>query len=346
MAEAPAPSSPSEGNDAPASEATETAPAADGVQPAADGGQSPPASQPESNDQSRTSVRDPVAGGDDPSIMEGGGGEEPAAEGEDGEGTPDPSFPDNWREIAAGGDQKTLQYLNRYSSPANVVKALMNLRSRMDSAEASRSRPEGDPDDPAFKEQMNEWRAQVGIPTEPSGYLENVPDGIVLGEQDQEMAQEYVEAMHQIDAPPEYVHQGLRWYSEMQETRHKAEDALRNAFGPEYRPNMNNFANTFAQYGSEELYNTIASARLPDGTLLGDNAEFLQTMVSMSREISPHGVIAPASGQTPLQTINSELESLRTEMRDQNSDYYHSDAKQARYRELLEMKDRHTNRSS
>ncbi len=259
-------------------------------------------------------------------------------------------MPANWREVMAAGDEKALQYLNRYASPQNVVKALLNTRNAMNDHAQLRARPEGDANDPAHQQAMREWRAHAGIPEEPAGYLENMPEGLVVGEEDQELVNTFVESMHQADAPPAYVHQGLQWYYQTQEAQiaqqierdreaHRLTDTqLRERYGPEYLPNMNHALNTWTADASRDLWDNLASARMPDGTLVGDNVEFVDLVVNWSKRLNPHGTVTPSAGQTPMQTIDAELGELRKEMADTNSDYYKSDAKQARYRELLEIK--------
>ena len=163
------------------------------------------------------------------------------------------------------------------------------------------------------------------------------------------MASGFLASMHAADAPPQYVHEALKWYTGLKEQQAEqqtandrqrqvaTEEELRNELGNNYRPELQNMANTFAAYGDADLYSRIASARTADGTLLGDDPTFLRSMMGMSRVINPMGTVTPNQGQTPMQTIQSELATIRAEMKDTNSDYYTNETKQARYRELLDM---------
>jgi hypothetical protein len=211
------------------------------------------------------------------------------------EAPPDPTWPTNWRDIAAGGDEKTLQYLNRYASPANVVKALMSTRNKITANDLIMAKPEGDARDPMHQEALNEWRAQAGIPDEPAGYLDNVPDGIVIGEDDAGVVDDFLQNMHAADAPPEYVHNALRWWSQYQENqvtnqiehdsryRQHNEDVLRSEWGPEFRANLNGLNNMLSQYADESLIDKIYTARFEDGSLIGNDPDFLKMMVGINR---------------------------------------------------------------
>ena len=267
---------------------------------------------------------------------------------EENEPAPAPTnWPENWRDIAAGGDPKMLSMLNRYASPANVAKALASIRSKMDAGEMVRTKPDGEDADA-----LNEWRAQAGIPETPEGYLEKLPDGLVVGEEDRAIVDTFVKSMHESDAPPEYVHKALGWYyGHMEEVqaqraegdrtqRQTAEDDLRSEFGPEFRPNLNGVHNMLDAHAPEGFKDRLFSARFADGTLIGDDPETIEFLVGLNREINPYGTVTPNAGQTPLQTIQSELAELRKEMGDKDSDYYHSEEKQARYRELIDLETR------
>ena len=268
---------------------------------------------------------------------------------------------ENWRDVMAGGDAKTVQYLSRYASPANVAKALLAMRQKMDAGEIIRSKPEGDPNDPAIKQALNEWRAQANVPQTPEGYLEKVPDGLVFGEADKPILTDFLKDMHGKDAPPAYVHAALQWYKAREQQtiadraeadkqgRTQSEDALRSKWGPDYRGNMNGAASLFTTYGSKDLATRFFSARMADGTPLGDDPATLEMLVAISRELNPSGTVVPAPGQTTMQSITSELAQLRIEMSDTKGkqyDYWKNEAKQARFRELVQVEEKIKSRAA
>src|SRR3990167_9413465 len=187
-------------------------------------------------------VADVAPDGGKPLALGGGGEDKPV--------TTPADWPENWPDVMAGGDAKLAAQYRRYHSPAAIGKAFVSLRQRMDSGELARARPDGDPDDPAVKQALTEWRATAGIPEKPDGYLDKVPDGIVFGENDKPMLDGFLKDMHAKDVPPPYVHEALRWYKANEEKvindravadkqhRATAEDEMRAEWGPDYRGHM------------------------------------------------------------------------------------------------------------
>lgn len=322
------------------------------------------ATPPPSNPETPPSQTSP-AGAAKPAAPDGGppAGDKPLAAGggktDDKVETP-ANWPSNWREIMAGGNDKFLATLNRFDSPANVFKSWANMRQQRDTGEVVRAKPEGDPNDPVFQREMNEWRAQAGIPEKPEGYLDKVPDGLVFGENDKPLLDGFLKDMHAKDVPPAYVHEALRWYKANEERivndraeadrqhRAVAEDNLRAEWGPEYRPIMNGVHALISTYGSQDLAEELYSARLADGTPLGDHPSFLKFMAALNREINPTGTVAPA-GKTQAQALDDRIGELKKMMSDKNSDYWkgpNRDALQAEYRGLIEQRDRRNQRAA
>ena len=254
----------------------------------------------------------------------------------------------------AGDDPKALTYFKRYNQPGNVGKALMAMRQKMDAGETARAKPDGT-DDAA----LNEWRAQAGIPDESKGYLENMPDGLVIGEDDMPIAESFAAYMHGKDASPNVVHDGLGWYLEHeqeviaaraeldQKGRATNEDTMRARWGQEYRVNLNGVTSLFNSHGAAGLLDRFFEARFADGSLVGDDPDTLEFLSQVNRTINPHGVITPAEGQTAIQTIKTRMTELNALMSDKNSRYWkgaEAEGLQAEWRQLDEARERHENR--
>lgn len=288
-----------------------------------------------------------------PTLGEAGGGE-------DKEQAVPANWPANWREIMAGGDEKAIAKLSRYASPANVFKAYRAMEQKMSSGELLRSKPTGDPNDPAVKQALTEWRAQAGIPEKPEGYLEKIPSGLVIGEQDKPMVESFIKEMHSADVPPAIAHKALQWYYQTQEqaleqryesdkiNRQQNEDALRSEWGPEFRSNLNAIHSLFDTYGNKEILNNLFTARLADGSPLGDNPDILRFLSGVAREINPSGTIVPIEGRSASETIKTEMQGLEAKMADRHSDYWKGPSAanlQARYRELIELQQKFDRRA-
>ena len=259
----------------------------------------------------------------------------------------------------AGGDAKALQYFNRYASPGNVGKALLAIRGKMDAGEIVRSKPDGE-DEVA----LNEWRAQAGIPATPEGYLEKLPNGLVIGEDDKGLADDFLKTMHDSDAPPGYVHKALEWHQALKErlaveraeadknTRAQSEDTLRSKWGPEYRANLTAADALLKTLAPEGVRDKFYSARTADGVAFGDDPEVLEFLVSIAREINPHGSVVPVGGAAGA-AMTTEMESIRAAMADSNSAYYRGPrdangetAMSKRYQELIAIQQRGQGRAA
>lgn len=270
------------------------------------------------------------------------------ADGGDGDDlpvSPQSVWPDDWREQFAGKDEAALKQLKRYKDPGTVFKAHQALRTKMDSGEYMRSKPDTDDEDV-----LKAWRAEVGVPEKPEDYL----DDIEIAEDDREHVNKYLERMHAAGASKAHVQDGLQWYNELQNSyaeeraeldrgfRKESEDTLRSEWGPEYRPNLNGMHGLIDQYAPEGFKEKLFSARLADGTPLGDDPDALRFLVGLAREINPFGTVTPKEGETQMQSIEEEIAILEKEMadtKDKNSDYYHNEAKQQRYRDLIDIRD-------
>lgn len=264
-------------------------------------------------------------------------------------------WPDNWRQIMAGGDDKLLTKLNRFNSPVNLMKSWLAGNQKIGTGEFLRTKPDGS-DEQGGEQAVNEWRAQAGVPERAEGYLEGMPKGLVVSEGDEALVASYTEAMHQADAPPGYVHQGIAWYYDLQETiaaeradmdaqgKAQSEDSLRAEWGPDYRPNLGAVVTLIDTHGAEGLKEKLFGARLSDGTPFGDDPDTIKFLSSVSRLIMPRGTITPNEGMTALETIRDEIKRLESESGDQQGPYWRgpeAEGKQARLRELYEMEESH-----
>jgi len=79
-------------------------------------------------------------------------------------GSTEATWRDDWRQQMAGEDAKALKQLERYNSPADVATALRAAQLKISSGELKSTLPGG-----ATEQQVAAWRAENGIPTEPTG---------------------------------------------------------------------------------------------------------------------------------------------------------------------------------
>ncbi|MEJ2419937.1 MAG: hypothetical protein P8Y45_24070 [Exilibacterium sp.] len=115
-------------------------------------------------------------------------------------------WPDNWRNLLAGEDEKSLKQLERYQSPNDVWKKTRNLE-----VEFSKRKPrlEFDPEMPA--EKLAQWREQEGIPESADKYKLEYDDGLTIGEDDKAEVDEYLKYAHEKNIPESHVKESVRW---------------------------------------------------------------------------------------------------------------------------------------
>jgi hypothetical protein len=284
----------------------------------------PPAADP------KTVVSDPPLGDADPEPKE------PVAA----------TWPDDWREQLAGGDEKELKRLQRFTSPLTLRKSHRALEQKLSSGELKKALG---PD--ATPEEVAAWRKDMGVPEKPDGYDLKFDNGLVIGEDDKPLVAAFLTAMHAENATPSQVKAGVAAYYKIQEqqqadraqkdaeVRAAAEDDLRAEWGVEYRRNVGMVQALLATV-PEEARDLFASARLADGTPMFSHPDMLRFFVGLQREINPAATLVPNTGNQA-QTIDNELSDLKAKMGDRDSDYWKgpkAEAMQARYRALLDAK--------
>lgn len=232
----------------------------------------------------------------------------------------------DWREKMAAGDADELKALQRYKSPVDVNKARREAVKRISSGEMkAKLAPDATP------EQLTAWRKDNGIPEKAEGYLEKLPDGLVIGDADKPMLASYLEKVHGKNASPEVVAETLNWYYGEQERlaaeQVKADkeyqkvstDALREEWGPEFRANINSI-NAFldtapATDDGKPLRDLLMEARLGDGTKFGSNPAALKWLARLANEANPAGFVSPGDGRSQTESLETERDGLLAKMR-------------------------------
>lgn len=252
-------------------------------------------------------------------------------------------WPEDWRQRAAGTDEKKLKKLERYGSPQAALDALFNAQAKIASGDL-KTPLKAD----ATPEEKAAWRAEQGLPDSPKGYDLTLPDGLIVGENDRPLVEDFLTAAHEGDMKPGEVKKVLGWYFAKQQAmveaqadadadfRAQATETLREEYGPGYKQEVKIALAAFdnAPDGVKDL---VLGGRLADGRLLGDHPAVLGWLSRMSREINPIGTVVPGSGTNAVQAVEAEVSSIRKLMSDHKSEYWkgpNSAKLQARYREL------------
>ena len=255
-------------------------------------------------------------------------------------------WPDTWRTELAGGDEKALKRLERFQSPADIFKSYRALEQRISSGEL---KPQVDFPAKGTAEEQTAWRTERGIPDKPEGYLEKLPEGLVIGEEDKERVTAFAAKMHAKNAPPELVHEALAAHQELVEQevaaratqdnawKQETEDALRGEWGNEYRANVTRLKGYLDSMG--EFGQSLMNARLPNGRPLFADPEASKYFMSIVNELEPMATLVPGAGGNQVQAAEARIGELKKMMGDQRSEYWkgpNAEKLQAEYRKLIE----------
>jgi hypothetical protein len=277
----------------------------------------------------------PVVG--DKPLAAGGGDDKPIAVPVD--------WPEDWRDKMSAKDADALKALERYKSPADVAKALREAQKKISSGQQRPALPKD-----ATEEQIAEFRKEIGVPDKPEGYLDALPNGLVIGENDKAIAGSFLAAAHASNMPPEHVGEALGWYYTLQEEtasaeaqyvkdfRMKSQDELRAEWGPEFRGNINSgmalLDTAPVMEDGTPFKNAMMGARLEDGSLMGDHPDFLRWIVGLASSANPAGFVSPSGSGSQIESVQDEIASIEKIMREDRRAYDKDEKMQARLRML------------
>lgn len=264
------------------------------------------------------------------------------------EGKPkgDALWPENWRDEMARGDESVAERLKRFASPADVVKSYRSLEHKLSQAPRDYWKPPKDADEEALKQ----WRADRDIPDSPDGY-EDYLEGVVLGEGDKELADDFFKAAHEANLPPSAVKSALDWFQRhkeeaaQQQQEHdkvvaqETEEALRREWGGEYRSNLNAVM-SLLDFGGEDVKERLLSAYTADGTPVMSDPDVLRYMRQLAGELNPAGSLVPSSGLNQLQPVEDRISEIEHVMRADRSRYDRDEKMQQELRTLYTAREK------
>lgn len=255
---------------------------------------------------------------------------------------------EKWRESYAGDDPKKLAQLKRYESPKAALDALFAAQEKIRTGQAKEPLSKD-----AKPEEVAAWRKANGIPDTPEGYLEKLPEGIVLGDDDKEGFSGFVKDMHESNAPPELVHKAVAAYQKRMEEHTlavQAQDneqknatiaALTQEYGPEYAANIQSMKNFITASFPKEVGEQFLSARLGDGTALFNHPDMIRSLVRISRELNPTGTPTPGTGFDKADEVETQIAAYEKRMKTDRKGWFEDTKANEHYRELLNARERY-----
>lgn len=243
----------------------------------------------------------------------------------------------------AGGDEKIADMLKRYPDPMAAAKA------HREAVVALSQRRPALPDNPT-PEQLAAFRKAEGIPDTPEGYVEKLPEGIVLGEDDKALVKPFLEDALAANLSPAAVHVGLGAWQKIlaQETKDRqtldvaesqeTTQTLEKDWGGNFKPNMNAVQSLLDRLDPETKAE-FENARGASGRGIMNNPKIVRALAEWSRTIDPTAAVVTI-GAGGIDGVMAEYTELKGLMADQSSRYWRgADAArlQARYRELAPL---------
>ena len=250
----------------------------------------------------------------------------------------------DWRKDLAGDDDKFLSTLQRYNAPTDLGNAFREQK-QMISANKIQA-PLGEE---ATDEDRAAYREQNGIPSESAGYMENLPEGLVIGDDDKEIFGDFMGVLHGKNVAPDIAHDIIGWYNGFAEQQQDAQaaldteqstaanDQLRTEWGSDYRANINLVTGLIAATFGTEASEQILSGRYPDGRAFLNDPNVLKGFAELARKVNP---VMEMGGDhhTAQQSLNDEIGEIEKFMRTNRTDYMRDEPKQARLRELYDIR--------
>ena len=251
-----------------------------------------------------------------------------------------PSFPENWRELLANGDEKKLNQLKRYSDPTAFANKTFSLEAKLSSGEYKRPLPKD-----ATPEQVKEWRQEQGLPETPEGYKIELSDGLIPGEADKPILEDLQKFAFEKNLAPNTLNDLTTWYYKKQAeigkqqevadvTFHEeAKDSLMSEWGlKDYRQNLAAMTALRDQM-PQGLADRFLTGRTADGKRIGDDPVFLKWFASLARELNPNATVVGLDGG---KTVDSELDQIRKLRREDPTKYDQDKGLQQRELQLIE----------
>ncbi len=261
----------------------------------------------------------------------------------------DPPAPaEDWRARLSGGDEKLTGYLARVPSEKALIERVKKHEDDIKGGKYLKPVTEDSTDDEKLA-----WLSAMGVPEKPEGYMDKLPDGLVVGDDDKPYVDTFFKQMHGAGARPADVNAAIEAYYGIVEeqaaeqleavaTAKKAcEDALREEWAEpgEYRRNENilkNYVGSLPEPVREALDKGIGE----DGIPLGYNPDVRRWLVAEAMEKNPHATVVPGAGANSASAIADEIEAIEKRMRDDRKAYFKDEKAQARYQQLIEARDK------
>ena len=261
----------------------------------------------------------------------------------------------NWRDaFVPEGDEDVAKQMERFNSPADYGKSFREAQATLSSNKQSVPLA-----DNATDEDIVAFREANELPAEAADYLKDLPDGLVLGEDDLPIAEVFMEALHGEYAPAKYGHVLIGAYNKFQEQVQADEaeldstqntettDTLRNDWGSDYRANINIAHAYLEKKLGKEAKEELLNGRYQSGRGFMNNAEIVKLFAEIGRADDPASAVRPVNaGTDSVTTLNDEIAEIEAFMRKDRPAYNKDEKMQARLRDLYDIRTKHNEKAA
>jgi hypothetical protein len=255
-------------------------------------------------------------------------------------------WPDNWRETWAKDDAKKVARLSKYSSPEAAFDALIAAQNKISSGQVKDPFPKDGSD-----AEKAAWRKANNVPDAANKYDIKLPDGMVVSEEDQALMDHYLNSAFEANVPRDVAAHNVAWHFGQREAllaqraemdndqMASARDDLYREWGGAFKENMNMVKVALERF-PEGVRDALLNGRLADGRAIFNSPDVLRAFSDLAREITGGVSVVPAGSGDPMKTIGDEITSIEKQMRENRTAYNKDEKMQARYRDLLEAREK------
>jgi len=253
----------------------------------------------------------------------------------------------DWRDGIAGDDTKFRSTLDRFADAPAFGTAFRDGQQKIRSCQL---RPELADD--ADEGQIKQFRETNGIPLEAAGYLEDLPDGLIVGEDDKELMTGFMDVLHGVNAPPKIAQAAIKWYNDFEESQQDAiatldneqlvevTDALRDpeeGWGKDYRTNMNLVKSLLSGYMGKEASEQLTNGRYQDGRGFFNDVNVMKGLATLARKVND---VSPLIADDPkkMAGLHDRIAELEKYQKENRTKYFADEKAQAELLGLYEVR--------
>lgn len=261
---------------------------------------------------------------------------------------------DNWREGVVsnlGADleeeekAKLSKQLERFGSPSDIYRAFRDTKGKLD-GKLENLVPKL-PENPS-EEDIKAYREAMNVPMDPGKYADYVDEGVIIGEQDKPMVEDFQKAALDMNLTGDQFKGVMNWWhglnekvqSELADQNEKwtneTIDALRDEYGGAYKQQFQ-LAKGFLQGAPESVREMIENGYHADGRPLMSHPDTVRWFASVMKEVNPAiTLVDPNSTMGSMESIQTRKAAIEKTMH--TKDY--TPQLQKEYLELLEAEER------